>query len=83
LPKPGETIVLFGIGFGATDLQGRVDVFFGFAKAQVTYAGLVPGTVGLYQFNIVVPEGVQGGVPLIIRLDGNRLQQSLYAPLVQ
>jgi uncharacterized protein (TIGR03437 family) len=77
--KPGDTIVLYGIGFGATipdvaagqiatrpdRLQGLFEVSFDAddpltgnvisSSGQVTYAGHVPGTVGLYQFNVVVP----------------------------
>jgi len=79
--KPGDTIVLYGIGFGPTTpdvsagqiatqpdkLQGQFEVVFDAADpaltgnttssdGQVTYAGHVPGTVGLYQFNVVVPK---------------------------
>jgi uncharacterized protein (TIGR03437 family) len=80
--KPGDTIVLYGIGFGPTtpdiaagqiatqpdQLQGRFEVFFdasspgqGSQSAVVAYAGHVPGTVGLYQFNVLVPN--QGSQP--------------------
>ncbi|HLI82292.1 MAG TPA: IPT/TIG domain-containing protein [Bryobacteraceae bacterium] len=66
---PGETISLFGTGFGATTPlppQGQIVqqqdtinplplVFFGPVQAQVTYAGFAPGYVGLYQINVVVP----------------------------
>jgi uncharacterized protein (TIGR03437 family) len=83
--KPGDTIVLYGIGFGPTtpdvasgqiatqtdQLQGQFEVFFsvsppgqGLESAQVTYAGHVPGTVGLYQFNVLVP--TQGSQPYAV-----------------
>jgi uncharacterized protein (TIGR03437 family) len=74
-PRPGDTIVLFGIGFGPvtpdvpmgriatqpTSLDASVQIAFSSASgspvpATVTYAGLVLTTVGLYQFNVVVPD---------------------------
>jgi uncharacterized protein (TIGR03437 family) len=77
--KPGDTIILYGIGFGPTtpdvaagqiatetdQLKGHFEVSFaaggGNQSAEVTYAGHVPGMVGLYQFNVVVPN--QGSAP--------------------
>ncbi|MBV8728909.1 MAG: hypothetical protein JO336_03780, partial [Acidobacteriia bacterium] len=67
--KPGETIIFFGTGFGAvapSPAQGQVvqqtnqlttpvEIFFGPMQATIKYAGLAPGYVGLYQFNVVVP----------------------------
>ena len=67
--RPGDTILLYGIGFGAVTpsipagqieeqsntLQSQVQVFFGGTQAQVAYQGLTPTFVGLYQFNVVVP----------------------------
>jgi uncharacterized protein (TIGR03437 family) len=67
--KEGDTITLYGIGFGATapslpagqivqasnSLVLPLAVTVNSNPATVTYAGLAPGIVGLYQFNIVVP----------------------------
>ena len=36
-------------------LNASVDISIGGASSQVQYAGLTPGVVGLYQFNVVVP----------------------------
>lgn len=66
--KSGQTMTLYGIGFGPvspatpagtiasgeTSLAG-VTFLFNQTPAQVLYAGLAPGFVGLYQFNIMVP----------------------------
>ncbi len=97
--KRGDTIVLFGIGFGPVTpdtppgqvaqgisrLQGDVQVFFDGIPAQVTYAGLAPGAVGLYQFNVVVPDGLTvpedapyRQVPLGFTLNGAAGTQMLY-----
>ena len=67
--KPGETIVMYGIGFGpvappipageidtqTNQLSNSLQVLFGTTPAQLPYFGLAPGFVGLYQFNVVVP----------------------------
>ncbi len=72
--KAGDTIVLFGIGFGPvtptvpagniarglTTLAG-VTVTFDGVPARIVYAGLSPGSVGLYQFNVTVPESAAPG----------------------
>ena len=68
--RPGETISFFGNGFGPVtpspnqgQLVGQPNqvttpllVFFGPTQATVSYAGYVPGFLGLYQFNVVVPD---------------------------
>jgi uncharacterized protein (TIGR03437 family) len=66
---PGETIVMYGIGFccvspniplGQIATQQNqmlppVIMQFDGSSANITYSGLAPGYVGLYQFNVVVP----------------------------
>lgn len=69
---PGETIVMYGIGFGAVpgNPPGQIPqaangltlplapkFYFGGVLAQVSYAGLSPQFIGLYQFNVIVPNG--------------------------
>jgi uncharacterized protein (TIGR03437 family) len=91
--RPGETVVLYGTGFGAVTpsvdagvvvqqsnaLTTPIQVFFGGAAAQVTYAGLAPTTVGLYQFNVVVPSvAASDSVPLTFTLGGTAGLQTLY-----
>jgi uncharacterized protein (TIGR03437 family) len=70
--KPGETITFYGVGFGdvtpnipagqvstqLNSLKASLQVLIGGVPATVTYAGLMPGTAGLYQINAVVPAGV-------------------------
>jgi uncharacterized protein (TIGR03437 family) len=97
--KPGETIVLYGVGFGtaraalgnlpipagqvvrqSNSLELQMQVFFGGVPATVNYQGLAPGTVGLYQFNVVVPNvGAGDAVPLTFTLGGVPGTQTLYA----
>jgi uncharacterized protein (TIGR03437 family) len=88
---PGERITLYGVGFGpttpfvpsgtiATGLStvSNVQVFFGDTPVVVEYAGLAGGVVGLYQFNLVVPDGVTGDVRLTVTADGIPSDQVLW-----
>jgi uncharacterized protein (TIGR03437 family) len=95
--KPGETIVIYGIGFGPVSpntpagqivTQGGqlsgLRILFGQTPAQVTYAGLSPGYLGLYQFNIVVPAVPDSNlVPLTFSLNGAAGVQKLYTAVHQ
>ncbi len=92
--KAGDNLTLYGVGFGPTTpninagliVQGTsqttspVTVTIGGVNANVTYQGLNPGYVGLYQFNIVVPSGVAAGdaVPVEFRLGGVKVPQALF-----
>jgi uncharacterized protein (TIGR03437 family) len=91
--KAGETIMLYGVGFGAVTpsfpagevvqsgnmLVPPFHVFFGSTEATVTYAGLAPGLVGLYQFNVVVPAlASTGPVHLAFTLNGVPGTQNLF-----
>jgi uncharacterized protein (TIGR03437 family) len=90
---PGDTIILYGIGFGGVSdntLAGAIDsgqnkidaslgIAIGGASAQVAYAGLTPGFVGLYQFNVVVPDvAASDKTPLTFTLNGTAGTQKLY-----
>jgi uncharacterized protein (TIGR03118 family) len=71
--SPGETIVLYGTGFGPTLTQNTLSVtptivIDGIA-ANVTFAG-VAGP-GLDQFNVVVPSTAAAGNVLVVGLTGN------------
>ena len=55
------------------------NLYFGQTLAQVTYDGLAPGTVGLYQFDVVVPSvPASDAVPLSFTLGGVAGGQTLY-----
>jgi uncharacterized protein (TIGR03437 family) len=71
----GETLVFYGTGFGPiqqgpvagviasgqTALANPFAMTIGGVPATVTYAGLVPGWVGSYQFDVVVPSKLPTG----------------------
>jgi uncharacterized protein (TIGR03437 family) len=92
LAKPGDSITFYGIGFGpvtpdtpagqivqqADALQSAFKVFFAGTPATVSYAGLVVGYLGLYQFNVVVPQVAAGNtVPITFTLGGASGPQNL------
>jgi uncharacterized protein (TIGR03437 family) len=80
--QPGETISLYGTGFGPTDpatptaqlvttsaeLANLVQVTIGGANAEVTYAGLVGSAT--YQINVMVPSLPNGDAPVIATIGG-------------
>lgn len=91
--NPGDTILLFGLGFGPvtpnvpsgqlaeqlTNLTTNFTASIGGTPATVSYAGLAPGFAGLYQFNIVVPQVPAGkAVPFTFTLGGAAGTQTLY-----
>lgn len=60
-----------GAGGAAAEPLNRAakapDVYIGETKAQVAYAGLAPGFVGVYQLNVVVPSSALATNRLFIR----------------
>jgi uncharacterized protein (TIGR03437 family) len=85
--KVGGTILAYLTGAGAVSNQpadgaaagasplsavtSTVSATIGGQNAQVSFAGLAPGFVGLWQVNIVVPSGLaQGNFPLSVTVDG-------------
>jgi uncharacterized protein (TIGR03437 family) len=95
--KPGETIIIYGIGFGpvldagnrnipagtvvtaSNKLASSFSVNFGSSSATLSYFGLAPNFVGLYQFNVVVPSVANNDlVPLAFKLNGASGSQTLF-----
>lgn len=91
----GETIVMYGVGFGPVSppfpagqiipqinnfLTQPFQVFFDQTPAATPlYYGLAPGVVGLYQFNVVVPNvPASNAVPVTFTLGGVAGTQTLY-----
>ena len=64
---------------GENTLATPIQIFFGGIPAQATYAGLAPGSIGLYQFTVVVPN-ITGSdaVPVTFTLGDTPGQQTLY-----
>ena len=85
--KPGDSITAYGIGFGAVTpaiapgvvVGGQnsipnLTISFGATPATLTYAGLAPGNIGLYQFNITVPQVANGDYQINVIVDGCRVR---------
>jgi uncharacterized protein (TIGR03437 family) len=90
--RPGDTIVLYGVGFGnvtpnivpgtlaqqSNTLSLPFALRIGGIQATVSYSGLAPNYVGLYQFNVVVPSVTTGdSVPVSFSLNGVASTQNL------
>ncbi len=90
--QPGETVLLFGTGFGATTpavaagilysgaaplaASNNLDIRIGGVSAEVQFAGL--SAVGLYQFNVVVPSLADGEYPVEASVWGERVPTVQY-----
>lgn len=89
----GETLILYGVGFGtvngatvagkvagsAATLTSPFTMTIGGVTANVTYEGLAPGLVGLYQFNVVTPVVASTGDAAIQTTPST--QQTLFLPV--
>jgi uncharacterized protein (TIGR03437 family) len=86
--KPGDTILLYGTGFGPTTpvepigqlvtpapLANQVIVHIGSLIASTSYSGLV--SPGLYQFNAVVPDVTDGDNPVWVATGTATSQQNV------
>ena len=90
--KPGDTIVLYGVGFGpvmpnipagqivgqSNALSSSLQMSIGGMLATALYSGLAPNYTGLYQFNVVAPSVGNGALPLAFTLGGTASTQTLY-----
>jgi uncharacterized protein (TIGR03437 family) len=94
--RPGDTITLYGVGFGpvtpaipagqivsqSNTVTLPLVVNFGQTRATTVYSGLAPSQVGLYQFNVVVPQvAASDAVPLSFTLNGIPGTQTLVIPI--
>ena len=90
--KPGDVITLFGIGFGLpgagmvaqqTATLSNVAFSLNETAAQTLYAGIAPGFVGLYQFNIQLPNVTPGDYQLKATVNGAAVNQTVYVAVGQ
>jgi uncharacterized protein (TIGR03437 family) len=90
--RPGDTIIMFGVGFGpvtpnipagqivtqSNQLPPTFQISFAGTPATVAFAGLTAGFVGLYQFNVVVPDiAASDSVPIAYSFGGVSSPQNL------
>ncbi len=91
--KPGDVLTIYGIGFGPTTpsvVAGDIAQFnaplatafqmqLGQTTIVPTFAGITKGFIGLYQFNIVVPNvAANAAVPVTFSLGGVSGTQTLF-----
>ena len=92
--KPGETVLLYCVGFGQTNppignqltgtgpLPTLPAVTIGNLPATVSYAGL--SAAGLYQFNVIVPTSAPNGdLPLLATYNGSSTQSNVLITVQQ
>jgi uncharacterized protein (TIGR03437 family) len=93
--QPGETILLYGVGFGpanppqpsgqlvtaATPLANDVQVTIGGQTASVAFAGLTGS--GLYQFNVTVPNLADGDAAVVASIGGVATQTGVAVTVQQ
>lgn len=86
--RPRGTVAIYATGLGATQpaqqagtrapsdelvkIGADVIARANGAAAQVLFAGLTPGFAGLYQVNIILPEGIAGRTELVLEIGGLR-----------
>jgi uncharacterized protein (TIGR03437 family) len=90
--KPGDVLIIYGIGFGPvtpatpagmiatgiTNLTNTATFQFDQTSAAVSYQGLTPGLVGLYQFNITVPNVPPGDYALTVQEGSVTVGQTVF-----
>jgi len=91
--RAGEIVTLYGVGFGpvtpstpagvaatgATAVLAPLRFSLGDAEVSAPYAGLAPNSIGLYQFNLLVPPALEpNAIPVSFLLDGVPGRQKLF-----
>ena len=92
---PGETIEIYGTGFGPTNpavaagqlVPGaapltdltQLQIRIGGVLATLSYAGMV--AVGEYQFNVVIPALPNGNQPIVANIGGLTSQTGISIPI--
>jgi uncharacterized protein (TIGR03437 family) len=91
--KPGDVIIAYGIGFGdvtpsilpgvtvgqSNTLTNPVTISFGTTPATLSYSGLAGNFVGLYEFYITVPAGLENGdYQINVTQNGTNVPQTMH-----
>jgi len=96
--RPGETVVIYGTGFGPVDAQQKTgtaapsnkltrtrrlpQVTVAGQQATVSFSGLTPGFVGLYQINAKLPASLPSGTQQLI-VSANGIESNSAATAIQ
>jgi uncharacterized protein (TIGR03437 family) len=90
--RPGETITLYGAGFGQTTppfppgkivpgmaTTDPVTVLLNGTPVDVSYAGLAPNYAGLYQLNIKIPDQMpDGDATIVAQIGGVQTENGIF-----
>ncbi len=90
--KPGDTVLIYALGCGPTNPATQAGVVaaqnsplalpyqikIGGVPATVNFAGMVAGSIGLFQFNVVIPNVASGDQTIELIVDSVPNAQSLY-----
>jgi uncharacterized protein (TIGR03437 family) len=92
--KGGETVLIYCTGLGAVSsppgdgaagngqaTKAAASVTIGGVNAAVSFSGLAPGFVGLYQVNAGVPTGLASGNQPVVLLIGGASSNSVLLPV--
>jgi len=90
-PKPGDSVWIYGIGFGDVDpatpagqiagqdtIRAPLTISFDQTPAIVNYKGHYPLYVGLYLLIVTVPDVPAGDHQIIVNLNGQPIPQTVY-----
>jgi uncharacterized protein (TIGR03437 family) len=92
--KPGETIVLYGTGFGQTtpdlpsgqipsgiaNLANPIKIRVGGVDVEPSFSGLT--ATGLYQFNVPIPDSAaDGNIPVVATIGGFSSPGTVFIPV--
>lgn len=94
---PGQTVIIYALGCGPTNpatpagvvaaqnspLALPFEIRIGGVPATVTSAVLAANTIGLYQFNVVIPTVSAGDHPIELTIDGVSNNQNLVIAIGQ
>ncbi len=71
--RRGAIVTVFGTGFGTVNanatpatITAPITASMAGQQAPVTYAGLTPGFIGLYQVNVAIPSSLPPGLELLV-----------------
>jgi uncharacterized protein (TIGR03437 family) len=90
--KPGDTVLIYALGCGPTNPPTQAGVVaaqnsalalpyqlkIGGVPASVNFAGMVAASIGLYQFNVVIPNVASGDQTIELIVDTVPNGQNLY-----
>lgn len=90
-PKPGDTVSIYALGLGPTNPATQAGVIaaqhsqvtlplqvkIGDVEATVSFKGLLQGSIGLYQLNVVIPNMAAGDQKIELTVDSVKNEQDL------